>query len=74
VADHSTDELWQKVATNGAHEAWVESAYGMVAYFNSLSGYCEGSAAYKAWNEDGTVLVLDRDHYGIAGYLYVLAE
>lgn len=66
------EELWQEVATKGEHEAWFERGYGMVAYFNTQSEFCN-VATYRAQNEDGTLVVLDRDYYSLPGYLYVLA-
>lgn len=67
------EETWQKAAARGEHEAWVDSAYGLVAYYNSKTEYCD-VAKYAASSEDGKVMVLNADYYAIPGSLYVLAE
>lgn len=73
VNEWKKEETWQKVAARGEHEAWVDSAYGLVAYYNSKTEYC-AVAKYAASSEDGKVMVLDADYYALPGSLYVLAE
>lgn len=72
-SDWKNEETWQKVAARGEHEAWVDSAYGLVAYYNSKTEYCDVSEQVAS-SEDGKVMVLNADYYALPGSLYVLAE
>jgi len=78
--DWSAEEVWQMVAKKGGHEAWIDislapfSEYGLVAYYNSETGYCDVSRNHVAKSADGKVLVCDQEYYTLPGNLYVLAE
>lgn len=67
------EETWQKAAARGEHEAWIDVARRLVAYYNSKTEYCDVSEQ-TARSADGKVMVLDADYYALPGSLYVLAE
>jgi len=75
LREWGTKEVWQKVAAKGEHEAWCDSGYGRVAYYNSITEFTDvqdyGDVARSA---DGRVLVLNQDYHQLPANLYVLAE
>lgn len=76
LSEWKNEETWQKVATRGEHEAWVDIAYGLIAYYNSKTEYCAVATGSQcvASSEDGKVMVLNADRYALPGSLYALAE
>lgn len=73
IDEWKNEETWQKAATRGEHEAWVDIARGLVAYYNSKTEWCDVSQQ-AARSVDGKVMVLNADYYALPGSLYVLAE
>ena len=65
-------KIWRSVEIQGEWEVRIDISYGHVQLLKNGKHISTGK--WSCATRDGKVLALDKDYYGLPGYLYFKAE